>query len=28
MCEADLAPRIAGGGLLEAEGMTQSVPTR
>ena len=28
MCEADLAPRIAGGGHLEAEGITQSLPTR
>jgi len=26
--EADWAPRIAGGGLLEAEGMTQSVQPR
>ena len=25
MCEADLAPRIAGGGHLEAEYITQSV---
>jgi len=27
MCEADLAPRIAGGGHLEAECITQSVLT-